>query len=83
LHASPATRTAAAPRAASVGALDPILPYEEVRPLTGNKDRATLWRWEQAGRFPKRIKTGPNSIGWKLSAVLAWQAEREAESVAA
>ncbi len=26
--------------------------------------RATLWRWERDGQFPRRIKLGPNCIGW-------------------
>ena len=35
-------------------------------------DRVTIWRYEQSGRFPKRIKLGGRAIGWKLADVLAW-----------
>lgn len=26
--------------------------------------RTTAWRLEQQGKFPKRFKIGPNSVGW-------------------
>ena len=34
--------------------------------------RATLWRWQRSGRFPKPVRLGPNSIGWHDSEVRAW-----------
>jgi prophage regulatory protein len=36
----------------------------------------TLWRWEQEGRFPRRVKLGPNSVAWFEDEVDAWQAAR-------
>ncbi len=35
-----------------------------------------IWRLEQAGTFPKRIKLGPNRVGWLLSEVEQWIEER-------
>jgi prophage regulatory protein len=32
----------------------------------------TVWRWEKAGLFPKRIPLGPNSSGWIESEVYTW-----------
>jgi prophage regulatory protein len=32
----------------------------------------TLWRWEKAGKFPKRLKIGPRAMGWKLSDIENW-----------
>lgn len=32
----------------------------------------TWWRWERAGTAPKRVKLGPNSVGWLRSEILAW-----------
>ena len=32
----------------------------------------TLWRWERDGRFPKRIKIGPNSVAWLRCEVEEW-----------
>ena len=34
--------------------------------------RPTRWRWESEGRFPKRVRLGPNSVAWRLSGLLAW-----------
>jgi prophage regulatory protein len=31
-----------------------------------------IWRLEKAGQFPKRLKLGPNRVGWLLSEVEGW-----------
>ena len=31
-----------------------------------------VWRLERDGKFPKRIKIGPNRVAWQLSEILAW-----------
>ncbi|MEM7242147.1 MAG: AlpA family phage regulatory protein [Pseudomonadota bacterium] len=33
-------------------------------------------RLEKAGLFPKRVKLGPNRVGWVESEVLEWLEER-------
>jgi len=33
---------------------------------------ATIWRLERAGKFPKRIQLGGNSVGWFLSEIEDW-----------
>ena len=33
-------------------------------------------RLENAGLFPKRVRLGPNRVGWVLDEVLAWLDER-------
>jgi prophage regulatory protein len=33
-------------------------------------------REEKAGRFPKRVQLGPNSVAWLEDEIIAWQAER-------
>jgi len=38
---------------------------------------ASAWRGEKAGTFPKRVRLGENSVGWKLSELLAWVDSRE------
>lgn len=38
-----------------------------------------IWRLEKAGRFPQRIRLGPNRIGWSLREVSEWLAARKAE----
>ncbi|MGX8941593.1 helix-turn-helix transcriptional regulator [Symbiopectobacterium sp. Eva_TO] len=34
--------------------------------------KISAWKWEQEGRFPKRIKLGATSNAWRLSEVLHW-----------
>jgi len=53
---------------------DRILDDREVRELT-KLCRATLWRMEKRGEFPKRVQMGPRRIGWKLSDIERWIAE--------
>ncbi|WP_433994473.1 helix-turn-helix transcriptional regulator [Bradyrhizobium japonicum] len=31
-----------------------------------------IWRLEQAGRFPKRIKVGEHRVGWDLEEIVVW-----------
>lgn len=38
-----------------------------------------LWRLEKAGRFPQRVKLGPNSVGWVSTEIDAWIEARIAE----
>ena len=41
--------------------------------------RVHWWRLEQAGKVPKRIKLGPNSVGWFLHEIDALLAKLAAE----
>lgn len=36
--------------------------------------RTTIYRLEQQGQFPKRVKLGSNSVAWRMSEVLNWMA---------
>ena len=38
-----------------------------------------IWRLEKAGRFPRRMKLGPNSVGWVSTEIDAWIEARIAE----
>ena len=61
--------------------LSSIIPYSPVH----------IARLERAGKFPKRIKLGPNRVGWSYPEVIAWldaakdarfdQTERETSNV--
>ena len=33
---------------------------------------ATIWREEKAGRFPKRIRLGGQSVGWFSDEIEGW-----------
>ncbi len=52
-----------------------IVREPECRTLTG-LSRATRWRLERTGQFPKRRKLSSNTIGWLRSELLAWIASR-------
>ncbi|WP_299017141.1 AlpA family transcriptional regulator [uncultured Photobacterium sp.] len=34
--------------------------------------RTQAWKLEKQGLFPKRIKLGNRSVGWKLSELMEW-----------
>jgi predicted DNA-binding transcriptional regulator AlpA len=34
--------------------------------------RATRWRWERAGKFPRRVPLGSNASGYLAAEVIAW-----------
>jgi prophage regulatory protein len=38
-----------------------------------------IWRLEKAGLFPRRLKLGPNSVGWLASEIDAWIEAKIAE----
>lgn len=40
--------------------------------------RATIYRRVAAGDFPKPVPLGGKAVGWRLSAILRWVAERGA-----
>jgi prophage regulatory protein len=42
-----------------------------------------IWRLEKVGRFPRRVKLGPNSVGWVSTEIDAWIEARIAERDAA
>lgn len=56
--------------------LDRILRIIEVLDHVGVSS-ATLYRWCGDGLFPRPVKLGPNSVGWRESAVREWLASRE------
>ena len=38
--------------------------------------RSQLYRLEQQGKFPRRVRLGANRVGWLASEVMAWIAEK-------
>ncbi len=61
---------------------DRIIRAPERRRLVPYSDMH-IWRLEQAGVFPKRIKLGPNSVGWSLHEIVEWIDARKAERAVA
>lgn len=60
---------------------DRIVREPERKFITGISS-AGAWRGERAGTFPSRIRLGENSVGWKLSDLMAWVESRKASSSA-
>ena len=54
-----------------------ILRQPKVCERTGYS-RTQLWRFETAGIFPKRVRIGPNAVGWLDSEIDAWIADKVA-----
>ena len=50
-----------------------IIQLQKLIPLS----RTTFWRMEKEGKFPKRIHLSTRSVGWRMSEVQAWLADRE------
>ena len=48
-----------------------FLCFQEVLNLVG-VTRSTLYRWMDAGTFPKQVLVGGNTVVWVESAVTAW-----------
>lgn len=44
----------------------------EVLAFTGFKSRSHLYMLAKAGRFPKPLEIGPNSIAWRRREIEAW-----------
>ena len=56
-----------------------ILRIRNVTEATG-LSRTTLWRLERRGDFPRRVRLGPNSIGWIETEVEEWIESRPRKS---
>jgi prophage regulatory protein len=52
-----------------------FLDFGEVHDRTG-LSRATIWRREKSGDFPRRRLLGANRVGWLESEIAQWQASR-------
>jgi len=62
--------------------IDRLLSRKEVMELTG-KSNVTLWRWYNAGIFPKPYRMGPNSVGFLESEILLWQEQLKVQNMQA
>ena len=37
---------------------------------------STLWRWERTGNFPRRVRLGPNTVGYREADIERWIDDR-------
>ncbi|ENG6107238.1 MULTISPECIES: helix-turn-helix transcriptional regulator [Serratia] len=52
-----------------------LLTTKQVCALT-TLSRMTIWRYEQSGLFPSRIKIGIQRVAWRKSDIEVWIASR-------
>lgn len=57
---------------------DRVVRKPELWNMIGVSD-ATIWRMEKAGKFPKRVQIGGNSVGWFLSEITRWLEQKASE----
>ncbi len=51
--------------------------FDRLKPDFGiDYSRMHIDRLEKAGRFPKPVQLGPNSVAWLEDEIIVWQAER-------
>jgi prophage regulatory protein len=50
---------------------DTLLRLSQVLAATG-LSKASVYRLEQEGRFPKRVAISPGRVGWRESELAAW-----------
>jgi prophage regulatory protein len=58
--------------------IDRIILAPERRVLVPYSDMH-IWRMEKDEKFPRRIRLGPNRVGWILSEVIEWIEAKKAE----
>lgn len=51
----------------------PMLRWRELYALL-KRSRTQVWRDEKAGKFPRRVRTGPNSVAWYADEIAKHQA---------
>jgi prophage regulatory protein len=51
--------------------IDPLLRLASVIEVTG-LSRSTIYRMMDAGQFPRPLRLGPGSVGWRTSAIVGW-----------
>jgi prophage regulatory protein len=56
--------------------VDRFVREDERAKITG-LSRSAWFAAERAGRAPRRVRLGPNAVGWRLSELMAWMATRE------
>ncbi|MBJ7575679.1 AlpA family phage regulatory protein [Luteimonas sp. MC1828] len=61
--------------------IHPDLPVEgkvrfpTIKRVTGIMSRSTIWRYEQAGKFPKRTRITPRMSVWDAGELREWLAD--------
>jgi len=60
--------------------MDRIIRKKELLKIVGLSD-PTIWRMEGAGKFPRRIRLGGNSVGWYESEIIEWMEKKRQDRI--
>jgi len=60
--------------------MDRIIRKKELLKAIGLSD-VTIWRMERAGKFPRRIRLGGNSVGWYESEIIEWMENKRQDRI--
>ena len=53
-----------------------FVPFENLSEYGITASKVTLWRWEKAKQFPKRVQVSPGRIAWVDSEIQQWVKDR-------
>jgi prophage regulatory protein len=53
-----------------------LLSYSDIVKRGVGASKVTLWRWERAGQFPRRVVLSPQRVAWIESEIDGWIAAR-------
>lgn len=56
----------------TVNSPDRLIRLPEVTRITG-ASKSSIYRWMEAGTFPRAVKIGPKAIAWPASVIANWQ----------
>jgi predicted DNA-binding transcriptional regulator AlpA len=49
-----------------------LMRWPELQAKIGGYSRVAVWRWEQSGKFPKRLKLSDGSVAWLSNEIDDW-----------
>ncbi len=58
---------------------DRVIRVNEVAGILG-VGKSTVWLWDREGKIPKSFKLTPSTTVWRLSEIMAWLDEKQAET---
>ena len=56
-----------------------LLDYADLANKGINASMVTLWRWEKAGKFPRRVRVSHIKVAWVEDEIDTWIAARISE----
>ena len=59
-----------------------LIDYTDLCAKGVNSSLITLWRWERAGKFPKRVRVSHSKVAWVESEIDEFLAKRIASRAA-